>query len=88
MRRRRVQPLAILVTPQLTLSSRAPHSADERLKGTFIAHILAGKGGIPSGVVGLDGAIEALRLADMLAPALKQCWTAKADTWQPPVAEA
>jgi len=46
----------------------------ERLKGEFIGHILAGNTGIPSGVVGLDAAIEALRLADFLAPRLRECW--------------
>jgi predicted dehydrogenase len=56
----------------------------ERLKAEFIAHIVAGKPGIPSGVVGLDGAVEALRLADMLKPALKQCWVQGAPwRWEP-----
>lgn len=46
----------------------------KRLKDIFFDHILQGKAGIPDGVVGLDGALEALRLADLLAPVLKECW--------------
>lgn len=50
-------------------------SADyERLKDEFIAHITSGAQGIPPGVVGLDGGIEALRLADFLVPTLRRCW--------------
>ena len=45
----------------------------KRLKGDFIAHILSGGSGVPAGVVGLDGAVEALKLADMLKPALIRC---------------
>lgn len=45
------------------------------LKGMFVKHILAGESGVPEGVVGLLDAEETLRLADMLVPALKQCWT-------------
>ena len=45
----------------------------DRLKGEFITHILAGKTGIPAGVVGLSGALEALKLADLLRPTLEQC---------------
>lgn len=57
----------------------------ERLKGTFIDHIVRGEPGIPAGVVGLDGAIEALTLADMLVPALKKAWAdGEPWTWSPP----
>ena len=45
----------------------------QALKRTFVSHILSGTKGIPAGVVGLQDAEEALRLADMLVPALKQC---------------
>ena len=45
-----------------------------KLKGAFVEHILAGESGIPDGVVGLDGAIEALRLADLLKPIIQKCW--------------
>ena len=57
----------------------------KRLKGDFVAHILSGAKGIPEGVVGLDGAIEALKLADLLKPTLEQCskdgapWTVRMD---------
>lgn len=51
----------------------------------LLAAHAAGKPGIPEGVVGLDGAIEALDLADMLVPAIKQCWNAGEPwTWTPP----
>ena len=57
----------------------------QRLKGTFLKHILDEAAGIPDGVVGLDGAIEALALADMLVPALKAAWAGGAPwTWTPP----
>jgi predicted dehydrogenase len=57
----------------------------ERLKNTFLSHIGSGKAGIPDGVVGLEGAIDALTLADMLVPAIKQCWADGAPwTWHPP----
>ena len=46
----------------------------ERLKDMYIEHILQGEPGIPEGVVGIEGAINALELADMLVPAIKQCW--------------
>jgi len=55
----------------------------ERLKSMFIEHALDSKPGIPAGVVGLDGAIEALELADMLVPALKTCW-ATGEPFVPP----
>ncbi|KAL1526253.1 hypothetical protein AB1Y20_014973 [Prymnesium parvum] len=52
------------------------------LKHTFIEHILAEKPGIPDGVVGLEDAEGALRLADMLVPILKYCVTTGND-WTP-----
>ena len=60
----------------------------ERLKSVFVGHILDGKPGIPTGVVGLDGAIEALRLADLLKGVLKQCSVKKVHTWEPPALRA
>lgn len=48
----------------------------QQLKSLFIGHVLAGKPGVPPGVVSIDGALEALRLADMLSPVLRQCWKA------------
>ena len=46
----------------------------EALKGAFVDHILAGRPGAPAGVVGAADAVEVLRLADMLKPALLECW--------------
>jgi len=54
----------------------------EQLKTMFVEHILAGLPGIPEGVVGLEGAIEALQLADLLVPALKRCWAVD-EPWLP-----
>ena len=42
----------------------------KRLKGDVVAHLWSGAKGLPEGVVGLDGAIEALKLADLLKPTL------------------
>jgi len=54
------------------------------LKAAFLEHIAAGRPGTPPGVVDLDGALAALRLADMLRPALLECWEAGAPyTWAP-----
>ena len=54
------------------------------LKACFLEHILAGRPGAPPAVVDLRGAIAALRLADMLRPALQQCWEAGAPwKWTP-----
>ena len=58
-----------------------------RLKDVFISHILAGKAGIPEGVVGLDAAMEALRLADFLVPKIKQIW-AEGRPWERGVSAA
>ena len=55
------------------------------LKAVFVQHIRAGKTGTPPAVVDIDGAVAALRLADMLRPALLQCWEKGAPwTWHPP----
>lgn len=55
------------------------------LKAVFVQHIRAGKPGTPPAVVDIDGAVAALRLADMLRPALLQCWEKGAPyTWYPP----
>jgi len=57
----------------------------EALKSAFISHIAAKKPGIPEGVVGLQGAIDALTLADLLVPTIKECWAMKAPwTWHAP----
>ena len=54
------------------------------LKAVFVQHICAGKPGTPPAVVDIDGAVAALRLADMLRPALVQCWEKGAPwTWAP-----
>lgn len=59
----------------------------EALKNAFLTHIASAKPGVPEGVVGLQGAIDALTLADLLVPAIKQCWAAKGSwTWTPPEA--
>ena len=51
----------------------------------FIDHIRAGKPGTPAGVVDIEGAVAALRLADMLKPALLQTWQKGAPwVWTPP----
>jgi len=44
------------------------------LKDAFVDHILGGRPGAPAGVVGAADAVEVLRLADMLKPALIECW--------------
>ena len=54
------------------------------LKAVFVQHIRAGKPSTPPAVVDIDGAVAALRLADMLRPALLQCWEKGAPwTWAP-----
>eukprot|EP00450_Noctiluca_scintillans_P030030 CAMPEP_0194545958 /NCGR_PEP_ID=MMETSP0253-20130528/89953_1 /TAXON_ID=2966 /ORGANISM="Noctiluca scintillans" /LENGTH=386 /DNA_ID=CAMNT_0039393005 /DNA_START=42 /DNA_END=1199 /DNA_ORIENTATION=+ len=45
----------------------------QRLRGGFAQHILEGLPGTPPGVVDLRGAVETLRLADMIAHALREC---------------
>lgn len=44
------------------------------LKSRFVAHIASAAPGLPPGAVSIDGAVEALRLADLLGPALKELW--------------
>ena len=52
-----------------------------KLKDEFITHIVNGRRGVPEGVVGLEGAMEALRLADFLAPLLRECWASGGEPW-------
>ena len=52
-----------------------------KLKDEFITHIVNGRKGVPEGVVGLEGAMEALRLADFLAPLLRECWASGGEPW-------
>lgn len=47
-----------------------------KLKGMLLDHMVAGRPGLPLNVVCLDGALEVLQLADMLAPKLKSLWDA------------
>mmetsp|Transcript_51293 Transcript_51293/g.134699 ORF Transcript_51293/g.134699 Transcript_51293/m.134699 type:complete len:376 (-) Transcript_51293:100-1227(-) len=52
-----------------------------RLKRRFIDHILEGEPGVPHGAVDLAGALEVLRLADLIAPLVKDLWTG-GEPWQ------
>eukprot|EP00747_Dinoflagellata_sp_TGD_P056369 gnl/TRDRNA2_/TRDRNA2_150052_c1_seq3.p1 gnl/TRDRNA2_/TRDRNA2_150052_c1~~gnl/TRDRNA2_/TRDRNA2_150052_c1_seq3.p1 ORF type:complete len:426 (-),score=79.63 gnl/TRDRNA2_/TRDRNA2_150052_c1_seq3:56-1279(-) len=43
------------------------------LKRAFFEHIFGGKPGAPPELVGIDGAVQTLELADFLKPTLKEC---------------
>lgn len=61
----------------------------QRLKSELIDHILAGRPGVPDGTVGMDAAVEVMRLADLLATSLPQCLEQGAPwSWSPPAAHA